>query len=530
MSAPRKGLWWKGVAVAAAVACAVPASAPASAARRSAPVTVPPLAWRPCADAPGFSCATARVPLDHLRPDGRTIELAVIRRRATDPDRRVGSLFFNPGGPGNAAAGTAALPAAYGLFPRELRERFDIVSWDPRGVGRSTAVRCFRSAEEFTAWAERVPDGFPVGAREQKAWTSAFAELGRLCERRAPTLLRHVSTADTARDLDLLRRAVGDRKLSYLGVSYGTFLGATYANLFPRKVRAMVLDGNVDPVRWVRMNPELPTELRQTADTGSARTLSRFLELCGRTTRDHCAFSAGTPQATRDKYEELLRRLRERPRGEWTYAATVAAVVNGLYVVDPGWSELAQNLQALWEGRTPPRGDSDGAPRAPRLPGLPGTNREPSYPEVEPPLAVECSESPNPRDPSLYPRFERYARARSGDVAGYWTWLPEPCATWPARAARPYTGPWNRSTVPVLTVNTTHDPATPYPAGVAATRHLGNARLITVRGYGHTTLLNPSTCVGRHEVRYVLTGALPPRDTVCRQDARPFTSSAPAPG
>ncbi|MET9390746.1 alpha/beta hydrolase [Streptomyces sp. NPDC006624] len=526
MSARRTGPWWKGIAVAAAVACALPASTPAAAGGRTAPAAVPALDWGPCPDAPGFSCATAAVPLDHRRPGGRTIELAVIKRPATDPGRRVGSLFFNPGGPGNAAAGTAALPVAYELLPRALRERFDIVSWDPRGVGRSTAVRCFRSAEEFAAWAERVPDGFPAGARERGNWIRAFAELGRLCEQRVPALLRHVSTADTARDLDLLRRAVGDRRLSYLGVSYGTFLGATYAGLFPDRVRAMVLDGNVDPVRWVRMRPALPTELRQGADLGSARTLSRFLALCGRTTADRCAFSAGSPRATRDKFERLLRRLRERPQGEATYAATVGAVVNGLYVVDPGWTELAEDLQDLWEGGTPSLRGATGATGALRAPAPPEGDGEPAYPEVEPAYAVECSESPVPRDPRRYHHFERYARARSGDVGRYWAWLPEPCATWPARAADPYTGPWNRSAVPVLTVNTTHDPATPHRAAVAATRHLGNARLLTVRGHGHTTLLNPSACAARHEVRYFLTGALPPRGAVCRQDTPPFAAPA----
>lgn len=264
-------------------AFAAPTYAPASATQQSSSTTLPRPAWGPCAHAPGFACAIATVPLDHEQPEGRTIELAVIKRETTEPDRRVGSLFFNPGGPGNAAAGTASLPAVYACFPRELRERLDIVSWDPRGVGRSTAVRCFTGAEEFEAWSAPVPDGSPVGARQRKAWISAFAELGRLCEQRVPALLGHVSTADTARDLDLLRHAVGDRQLNHLGVSYGTFLGATYANLFPRKVRAMVLDGNVDPVTWVRTRPPLPTELRQRADIGSALTLARYLDVCGRT-------------------------------------------------------------------------------------------------------------------------------------------------------------------------------------------------------------------------------------------------------
>lgn len=527
MSSSLGAQWWRTAASVTAAACALglfaPASSGASAARHPAPPTVPRLAWSPCSHASGFECATAKVPLDHGRPAGRTIELAVIKRRATDPDRRAGSLFFNPGGPGNAATGTAALPAAYERFPRGLRERFDIVSWDPRGVGRSSAVRCFNSAQEFEGWASRVPDGFPVGARERKAWISAYAELGRLCEQRMPALLRHVSTADTARDMELLRRAVGDRRLNYFGVSYGTFLGATYANLFPRRVRAMVLDGNVDPAAWVAKHPALPTELRQKADVGSARTLSRFLDLCGRTTTDRCAFSAGTPRATRDKYQRLLRRLRERPQDEATYAATVASVVEGLYVVRPGWTELAERLQALWEGRAPARKAHTGVTGSAEGPGAPGA---PQYPEVEAPFAIECAESPNPRDPRRYRHFEAYARHRSGDVGRYWTWLPEPCATWPARAAAPYRGPWNRPTAPVLTVNTTFDPATPRRSAVAMTRQLGNARLLTVRGYGHTTLLNPSSCVARYEVRYFTDGTLPSRDAVCSQDDRPFGPAA----
>ncbi|KES07025.1 alpha/beta hydrolase [Streptomyces toyocaensis] len=506
---------------------------------------MPRLDWSPCSYAPGFQCATAEVPLDHRHPGGRTIDLAVIRRPATDPAHRAGSLFFNPGGPGNATAGTAALPVAYEAFPRELRERFDIVSWDPRGVGRSTAVRCFTSAEEFAAWSARVPDGFPVGARERAAWISAFAELGRLCQQRVPDLLRHVSTADTARDLDLLRQAVGERGLNYLGVSYGTFLGATYANLFPGSVRAMVLDGGVDPVTWTRPSPPLPTDLRARADVGSAQTLARFLDLCGRTTTDRCAFSAGTPRATRDKFERLLRRLAAQPQGEWTYAATVAAVVEGLYFVDPGWTDLAGLLQALWEGRAPspsapdgPSGASETSTAAGKsvTPGRSPAAQPPVYPEIEPPYAVQCSESPVPRDTRLYPAFEKYAHARSGDVGRYWTWLSEPCATWPARAAAPYTGPWNRPTPPLLTVNTTYDPATPYPQAVSLTGRLAHARLITVRGYGHTALLNPSQCVSDHEVRYFLAGALPPRGAVCDQDVQPFapgteasTPDAPAP-
>src|SRR5262249_40836467 len=246
---------------------------------------VPVLDWQPCA-APsqqGFDCATAQLPLDYRDPERRTIELAVIKREATDPGRRIGTLFFNPARPGGG--GRIVLPGKYyDLFPREVRERFDIVSWDPRGVGESTAVRCFDSPEEAVAWESRLPVGFPVGNEERRIWIEGYAELGQRCEQRDPELMRFVSPGDTARALDQLRQAVGDQQLSYLGISYGTLLGATYANLFPDKVRAMVLDANIDPKGWMnsgsKRKPRLGTFLRNDVDLGAAATLDPFLTRC----------------------------------------------------------------------------------------------------------------------------------------------------------------------------------------------------------------------------------------------------------
>ena len=172
------------------------------------------------------------MPLDYRHPGGGKIDLAVIRRRATDPAHRLGSLFFNPGGPGGP--GTVVLPFAYRLFPAAVRARFDIVSFDPRGVGASTAARCFPSAAAETRLLAQVPNGFPVGAAEETDWHAGFAGMDAICAKRNDPVLSHMSTADVARDLDLLRQAVGDRALNYLGVSYGTLLGATYANL-PRQ-------------------------------------------------------------------------------------------------------------------------------------------------------------------------------------------------------------------------------------------------------------------------------------------------------
>ncbi|MGA5565559.1 alpha/beta fold hydrolase [Streptomyces platensis] len=162
-------------------------------------------------------------------------------------------------------------------------------------------MNCLRSPEEANAWITGKPAGFPVGARQRASWIAAYRELGRRCERRDPELLRHVSTADTARDLDRLRQAVGDRQLTYLGISYGTFLGATYANLFPGKVRAMTLDSTIDARAWTNhassAPPRLTTFLRTGADLGAAAILDQFLTRCGATTTARCAFSAGSPSA-----------------------------------------------------------------------------------------------------------------------------------------------------------------------------------------------------------------------------------------
>ncbi|WP_327414763.1 alpha/beta hydrolase [Streptomyces sp. NBC_01233] len=478
------------------------------------------LRWKPCTGEAqrGFECATTTVPLDHTRPRWRTVDLAVIRHRATAPRGPARSLFFNPGGPGGA--GTVGLPELYEKFPAPLRERFDIISWDPRGVGQSTPVRCFGTAEEATAWHSRVP-AFPVGEEQRKAFTAAYADLGRRCERHDPELLRHISTADVARDLDRLRRAAGEEHLRYWGISYGTLLGATYANLFPSRVDRLVLDGNVDPRAWMNggsaEEPELSTFLRLESDRGSAETLRQFLDLCGGAPAGRCAFSAGRPAATRAKFTELMRRLRARPVGSWTYAKAVSEVRGGLYTVHPGWTQTAEALQTLWEGR---------APQEPPAP--PGA---PAYPGFEQSLGVLCAESPHPGDPGRYAVLDTLSTARSGDLGHWWAWANEPCAAWPATAAARHAGPWDRPTAhPVLVVNPTYDPATPYGGGRAMARELANTRLLTLKGYGHTALDNPSSCVSRHAVRYFLGGALPPVGATCEQDAPPFAPGPPADG
>ena len=417
------------------------------------------------------------MPLDYRRPRGRTIYLAVIRHRADDPAHRIGTLFFNPGGPGGA--GTTLLPSVISVFPAAVQARFDIVSWDPRGVGQSTRVQCFASAtaESDFLGMMMIGSSFPVGRAQMPAWIRRYRAFDRHCQRRGGTLLRHVSTADTARDLDLLRRAVGDRQLNYYGVSYGTFLGATFANLFPARVRAMVLDGNLDPSAYV--HPEiranggrfLTTDLREHADLGAAKTLNAFLDLCGSADTSRCSFSAGSPAATHAKFAVLLRRLRNHPRSaKMTYAQAVSVTGNALYS-PPAWPSLANTLQELWTtgAADPVMSTEDASDRYSRS------------------AARRARTRASPRSGRWMPSPTR----RSGPLGPWWAWQSLACGSWPTTAADLYTGPWNRRTAnPILVTNTTHDPTSPYRGAVAMARQLARARLLTVDGYSHGVGVN----------------------------------------
>jgi pimeloyl-ACP methyl ester carboxylesterase len=491
----------------------------------------PRLAWQPCTGPVaslglGFECARFRVPLDYRHPRRDSIRLGLIKLPAADPGNRIGTLFFNPGGPGAGAFTAFPGIAALGFFPAPVTDRFDLVSWDPRGTGRSAAVQCFRSEQTENRFLKGVVGGFPIGGPgKARHYIKRWAEFGRRCQRRSGHLLRHISTADTARDLDRLRRAVGDRRLNYWGISYGTFLGATYANLFPKRVRAMVLDGNLDPRAWITPDRRanggrfLSTELRLGTDRGSAEVLQSFLRLCGTAGPAACPFSAGNPAATQRKFETLLRRLRRRGKiAGNTYPSLINSVTQNLDNVQPlgvsvGWTGLAQALEQLWQALG---GGSASAASVELATGG-------KYAGFEQQYGIYCADSPSP-PPTAFPSLAHLATKRSGVVGPHWAWLPEPCSTWPGLAPSRYAGPWDRRTRnPILVVNATHDPSTPYFEARAMARDLASARLLTVDGYGHTVLLNPSSCAMAHESRYLLDGVLPPRGARCAQDQPPFS-------
>jgi pimeloyl-ACP methyl ester carboxylesterase len=518
--------------VAGALAAAVVPALPAWPAGAAGPGAVRPITWHRCpagsaaAQAGGFSCATVAVPLDYQNPAGPKIKLAVVRHAATRPRRR-GVIFVNPAGPGGP--GTVQIPAWLGFWPRALLRGYDIVSWDPRGIGASTAVRCFPSQAAENAFLGKYAN-FPAGRHQQRGYIRRWRAFGKICAARSGRLLRHVSTADTARDLNALRRALRQPELDYLGLSYGTFLGATYANLFPRHVGRLVLDGNVAPTAWTghrRPHPRLSISLRMGSDTEAAETLTAFLRICGqRSTRD-CAFSAGSPAATRAKWHRLLARLRRAPvtvgSAVITYAGLVGAVNELLDVVQPhatavtngsllGWPGTAQILQRVWQAR----GRTAGATPA----AAPPAAAAQPYLGDEQMLSVACGDNPSP-PAKAFPRLQRLVLRRAGVIGLPNLWGDEPCATWPVHQDDTYRGPWNAPTPPILVIGNTTDPATPLKNAIAMTRELASARLLVVHGYGHTVFLNPSTCASSYMTAYFRTGALPPKAPYASKTSTP---------
>lgn len=481
---------------------------------------IPVLHWVPCGNQ--LQCATAQVPLDYADPSGQKISLALVKLPASDPAHRIGSIFFNPGGPGGS--GVAEIEQSADLIPTGLKAHFDLVGFDPRGVGASTAVRCFGSLAEQQAFFTKLPD-FPVGTTQTKAFIQAYQRFDRLCGQRNAWLLPHLSTTNVARDLDLLRQAVGDAKLNYFGSSYGTYLGETYANLFPSHFRALALDSVIDPVLYATFQHgqrNTATFVREESNKGSDETLHAFMDECAKAGSPGCAFAAQSASATQRKFAALLERIRKHPLElktphgvvTLTYAKVVYFVWVSLY--QPGvWPLLAEALQ-----KADVANDASGFTE---FIGPPPTTYSNG---TEARLASLCVDTDNPQDPSLFPSIAHIADQSTPYFGSLYTYVSLGCAGWPAHDTDRYTGPWNRPTSStILLIGYKFDPATPYRAAVAASKELANARLLTVDDWGHDILLaGSSACRDAVEVAYFVDGQLPKPGTVCPADKAPFAA------
>ncbi|GCB46092.1 alpha/beta hydrolase [Streptomyces sp. NL15-2K] len=455
------------------------------------------LDWGRCkatadSSAPGsdWQCATLKVPLDWSKPDGETIGLALIRAKARG-ENRIGSLMFNFGGPGES--GVSVMPG-YAATASLLRERYDLVSWDPRGVGASEGVRC-RSDKEIQA-SESV-DITPDTPTEEKAYFQDAADFGKGCEKDAGRLLAHVSTTDTARDMDLMRQVLGDSKMHYFGISYGTELGGVYAHLFPKNVGRVILDAVVDPSAGTVGHAENQAR-------GFQRALDAYLKSTGQ-----------DPAEGSRKIADLLERIDADPLPassgrKLTQTLAFTGIILPLYSED-SWPTLTSALDAAERG--------DGS----ELLALADlyNGREPSGrygTTTHSQRVISClddKQRPTPEETKkLLPRFEKispvFGTALGWDTAGW-------CHNWPVAGQYDTPEVSAPGAAPVLVVGNTGDPATPYEGTRRMADELGKGVgvMLTWKGEGHGAYGSGSDCVDSTVNAYLLTGTVPKDGEVC---------------
>jgi len=449
--------------------------------------------WQPCGA--GQECATIKVPLDYSKPAGKTIELRA-RKVLAASSRRIGTLFINPGGPGGSGLSYAA--AAHYIMGRPLLRRFDVIGWDPRGVGESTPVRCLDTAQmdELVA-----ADGSPDDDAEIQALDKVAKELANGCQQRSSELLPHVGTKDAARDIDVMRGIVGDPQLYYLGKSYGTYLGATYAELFPKNVGRMVLDGAVDPAR--------PTDqINMTQAKGFDVALEAFAADCAQRS---CSLGS-TKEEVLGKVDKILTETDAKPltgdgKRTVTQGVAVLGVIFPLYVKDY-WPRLERAVGTALNG--------DGLKLlqlADEYTSRGPTGYEDNSGEVI--YAVNCIDHPDITSiadaKSKAVEFQR-ASPRFG---AYLLWGSLPCAEWPVKPVNTQHAIKATGSKPIVVVGTTRDPATPYEWAVGLAKQLDRGVLVTRDGDGHTGYYKGNECVDRAVESYFLDGTVPTDGLKC---------------
>jgi pimeloyl-ACP methyl ester carboxylesterase len=461
------------------------------------PVYMQVLHWRKCGDS--FQCSTLAVPMDYADPATRTLHLALIRLPAGDQKHRIGSLVINPGGPGGSGVDYAA--AARKVISNKVRNRYDVVGFDPRGGDRSDPVHCLSSTETDTFLGA---DPTPTTPEQVDQFVALAKDFADRCASRVGAELGFVGTRDGARDLDVLRSALGDQKLFYLGKSYGTFLGATYADQFPTRVGRMVLDGVIDPAltaEQINLGQAKGFELATRsflADCAkrSSCPMGRDVDAAMARLRDLITGLTANPLRTKDAHRPLTE--------GWGSLGVAYAMYSKLL-----WPSLRTALSAAQKGDGQPLLKlADGYAQRTASGRYDGNLNDALY-------AVNCIDRPQTGG---LDRIEQDA-ASFAEQAPTWgpllAWGALPCVYWPDRPTdRPKTVTAAGSG-PILVVGTTRDPATPYEWAVSTAAALSDGHLLTYDGDGHTAYREGSHCVDTAVDAYLLKGTVPPDGKRC---------------
>ena len=444
------------------------------------------LEWSECSD--GFECSSFSVPIDYANPADGAMQISVIRKLATGT--ALGSLVLNPGGPGGS--GIEYTTYAEYVVSDTLRENFDIVGFDPRGVGFSTPVECLddEQTEEYIAL-----DGSPDDQTEIDQ-AQAMSELfGQSCATNSPDTYKFLDTISAARDVDILRALLGDEKLNWLGKSYGTFLGATYADLFPERVGRMLLDGAIDPT--------LTNEKLSFGQAlGFELALTRFVDDC--VTKSDCPLSASGAVGV-SEVGDLLIELDANPitldDGRlFTQAMGTLGVVGSLYDKQYGWPELRTNLGLAF--------DDDFSGLASSVDFYTGRQSDGSYKDNsnDAIAAVNCLDRPDRATTEETAALASEWKKVAPNFGEYLAWSNISCSYWQAEA----TGVPKEITAPgtptILVVGTVNDPATPYAWSQALASQLSKGVLLTLDGDGHTAYYQGSKCIDEIVDNFYLTG------------------------
>lgn len=468
------------------------------------------LNWTDCGD--GFQCATLTVPLDYGKPQRGTLALPVTRKPATDTAHRIGTLFVDFGGPGDATAETLR-GGGIDVFAN-LNDRYDIVGWDPRGTGGTDAIDCKANQEQIGQYAQPFPrpDSLDTNSLLRRVLT-----YDRRCAQLNPKILPYVTTAATVRDMDRLRQLLGDDRANYLGFSYGTYLGASYEAIFPNRVGRFVLDGALDPTQYAND----PVQALRAQTKAFEVALGRFLQACAGNQAACRGFGGGDPWAAYDALVDSMNTtplpaagypVDPRPAdGDDLLSGTLTALYN-----KGNWPFLAQALAAAQAG--------DGTLVRFLSDNFYARNDDGTYdPISDRYVAISSVDQRWPHDVGqllktgaddfdLFDHF--WFNSGYADLTN---------ALWQARGNDPYYGPFHgsRSAPPTLVVGTTYDPATPYKGAKRLVSQLGNARLLTMVGDGHTAYFGNSPCIDAAVESYLEQGTVPAAGTTCQQEV-PF--------
>ncbi|MBK3575995.1 alpha/beta fold hydrolase [Streptomyces sp. MBT65] len=447
-----------------------------------------------------WQCATMKAPLDWSRPKGDTIGLALVRAKASGAaSKRIGSLVFNFGGPGGS--GVTTLPA-FGEDYAALRTRYDLVSFDPRGVGRSAGIQC-ESDSQLDQYFQQ--DATPDDAAERTKLLSNTKQFNAACEKHSKKTLPQVRTTDAARDMDLMRQVLGDDKLYYFGISYGTELGGVYAHLFPKHVGRAVFDAVVDP-----------TQNSEQGSLGQAKgfqlALDNFADDCTSKTTD-CPLG-DTAQDVKDRIAKLLKDLDGKPiPGIFPRQLTQTAATNGiaqaLYSKD-FWEYLTEGLEQAYSG--------DGKVLMALSDSMNGRSENGEYSNITAAnVAINCADD-KPRYTADYverklPEF----RAASPLFGDFLAWGMVSCTDWAVPGAADHPDVSAAGSAPILVVGNTGDPATPYEGARKMVDALGKgiAVELTYKGQGHGAYDSKNKCVQSAVNGYLLNGKVPAAGTVC---------------